>query len=433
MSAAAPIASDVRMFCPDHGVVVMSDAAFAAFVEETDDLMPCATCGKPLMFDMSALRRTVAKRVRQERPRNYVRTEDVTAFAASCEWMGVRSEENEFDAWLAARKTIVTASDMAAVLGEDPHRSALDVFLDKLTPPEEEIVPLDDPRFWGRVLEQPILEAVARYRGWKYRKGGALLRSRKHPFIGATLDAEVDTGDGVWIDLEGKTTRLPREWDEETGALPSRVLVQVQVQLLVTGAPLAIVFALLQGCRPVQIPIEPSPKFHEILVERAEEFTAMVKAGNPPLPDGSERAKRALDRLYPRENGSIVGLPREALYWTQQYQTISGQLKILDRRKKYYQQLLKHSMGAATFGVLPEAVGGKQCWRWETQQKPAYEVEEKETRVLMALKLPPAGSPRGRALPPANDTSLTKQLEESIERENIPKIRFGQRRKRAKR
>lgn len=425
--------SGVRLVCPDHGAVILTDAEFDAFVEETDDLMPCAKCGKPLMFDASALRRTVAKRVRQERPRNYVRTEDVTSFAASCEWMGVRADEDQWDAWLAARKTIITASDMAAILGEDPHRTAMDVYLDKINPPRDEVVAIDDPRFWGRVLEQPILRAVARYRGWKYREGGALLRSRKYPVLGATLDAEVDTGDGVWVDLEGKTTRLPSGWDEETGQLPSRVLVQVQVQLLVTGAELAIVFALLQGCRPVQIPIRPNAAFHEVLAERAEEFLALVKAGHPPLPDGSMRARRALERLYPHEDGTIVALPDEALEWTRKYQEISSQLKILERRKEYYAQQLKRAIGSATYGVLPEAVGGKRSWRWETQHSKAYEVEEKEKRVLLALKLPPKGAPRHPRLPPANDTSLVRQLEESIEREDLPKIRFGQRRKRAKR
>jgi putative phage-type endonuclease len=364
-----------------------------------------------------------------------LRTEDVTAFSAACEWTGARAEENEWDKWLAARKLLVTASDMAAVVGEDPHRCALDVFIDKLTPPQEEVIAIDDPRFWGSTLEQPILRAVARYRGWQYRQGGYLLRSRKHPVLGATLDAEVDTGDGVWIDLEGKTTRIPRGWDEETGELPPRVLVQVQVQLLVTGAPLAIVFALLQGCRPVQIPVKPSAQYHELLVERAEEFMAMVKAGAPPPPDGSFRAKHALDRLFPHENGSIVALPKEAVEWTRHYQDITDKLKILDRRKAYYQQQLKLSMGPATFGVLPEPVGGKRCWRWKTQPTPAYEVEARDTRVLMALKKPPFGAPTGRALPAANDTSLAPQLEESIARESgdVPKIRYGQRgRKRAR-
>jgi len=364
-----------------------------------------------------------------------IRTEDVTAFYKDAEWLGVRAEEGEWDAWLAARKGLLSASDVAAILGEDEHRSALDVYLDKLTAVQEEVLAIDDPRFWGKILEQPILRAVARYRGWNYRAGGALLRSRRYPFVGATLDAEVDTGDGIWVDLEGKTTRLPRGWDEETGQLPKRVLIQVQTQLLVTGAPLAIVFALLQGSRPVQIAIKPNTDFHGIIVERASEFMELIRKGHPPLPDGSERAARALRKIYPRETGAVVALPDDAVDWTRKYQSIAADLASLTRRHAYYKQLLQHAMGAATYGVLPEPVGGKGCWRWQTQAKAAYEVEASEARVMTALKLPPAGSPKHPRLPAANDDSLVPKLEESIAREDLPniqKIRYGQRR-RAKR
>ena len=360
-----------------------------------------------------------------------IRTEDVTHFSAAAEWTGVRAEERE--AWLAMRKTLLTAGDMAAVLGEDEHRTAIEVYIEKLaTQTENPVLGLEDPRFWGSTLEQPILRAVATYRGWKYWEGGALLRSRKHPFIGATLDAEVDRGDGVWIDLEGKTTRLPRGWDEETGELPTRVLIQVQTQLLVTGAPLAIVFALLQGSRPVQIPVEPSLKFHAVLVERAEEFIEMVRAGTPPLPTGTRMAGRALAKLYPRENGEAVMLPDEAIDWTRKIQQFAAEKRMADNRLRYYQQLLKHSIGPATYGVLPEEVGGKRCWRWQVQETPAHEVETYESRVLLSLKLPPGGK-ISKALPQAKDDSLVPKLEESIAREDLPKIRYGQGRKRARR
>lgn len=358
-----------------------------------------------------------------------LRTEDVTAFSACAEWTGVRAEEHE--AWLAARKELLTASDMAAILGEDEHRTAIEVYIDKVsTQPENPVLALDDPRFWGRVLEQPVLRALATYRGWKYRKGGALLRSRKHPFLGATLDAEIDRGDGMWIDLEGKTTRLPRGWDEETGQLPTRVLIQVQSQLLVTGAELAIVFALLQGSRPVQIPIEPSPKFHAVLVERGEEFMDMVRQGIVPVPDGSPASARALTRLYPKANGAAVMLPPEALEWTRKCQKLSLGKRLVENRLRYYQQLLKHSIGEATYGVLPEPVGGKNCWRWETQAREGFVVEPTETRVLVPLKARP--STRG-TLPPGRPDAVLDALTRSVETDDIAPIRFGKARRRSAR
>ncbi len=357
-----------------------------------------------------------------------VRTEDVTAFADKAEWTGVRVAERA--KWLSMRRTMLTASDLAAIMGEDEHRSPLDVYVDKVTiAKDEEVLALDDPRFWGNVLEQPVLRAVAQYHGWKYREGGALLRSRRLPFLGATLDAEVDTGDGVWLDLEGKTTRIPRGWDEETGELPTRVLIQVQAQLLVTGAARAIVFALLQGSRPVTIYVEPSLDFHAVLAEVGAAFMMQVHHRVAPLPTGKDRDGRALQRLYPAEDGSVVALPADALEWTREYQAIAQQLRGLERRKAHFQQLLKHALGPATYGVLPDAVGGKRCWRWQTQERPPYEVDATTARVLVALKEPP---PVRGALPPANDT-LVRELEASTtaddDTQNAEPIRFGPRRR----
>jgi predicted phage-related endonuclease len=334
------------------------------------------------------------------------RTADVTAFSSAAEWTGVRDEDRS--AWLALRKTMLTAGDLAAVMGEDDKRSALDVYIDKVVGREDGPMGLDDPRLWGKVLEQPILSFVAKYYGWKYRQGGYLLRSRKHPHVGCTLDAEVDREDGRgWIPFEGKTTDLPRDWDEESGQLPIRVLIQVQHQLLVTGAPCAFVFALIQRKRPVEIPIQPSPEFHEILVEQSRIFMELVRTGTLPTPTGTEAFGRALQRFYPVANGKAVALPPEAADWTRAYQEVSEQIKQLENRKAYFAQLLKTTIGPATYGVLPQEVGGKRAWRWSANKGA-------ETRSLIALKLPPVGARNPATLPKAGDV-LTSALAHSIE------------------
>lgn len=358
------------------------------------------------------------------------RTPEVTAFADAAEWTGVRDDDRE--AWLALRSTMLTASDVGAILGEDEHRSALDVYVDKVTERKaQEVIALDDARFWGKVLEQPVLKAVADFYGWKYRRGGALLKSRRFPFLGATLDAEVERGDDAWLDFEGKTTRIPKGWDEESGSLPTRVLIQVQAQLLVTGAPLAIVFALLQGSRPCRIEVEPSAEFHALIAEEGEAFMERVHALNPPDPDGKDATRRALDRLYPKDDGSFVRLPPEAVVWTSEYQAVGAQIRALERRKEHVAQLLKNSIGAATFGLLPEPIGGKSCWRWTVQKRDGYVVEPSESRVLLALKEPPTSAPAPRLAAPANDTLLS-QLAASAEGE-AAKIRISKQRRRSRR
>lgn len=312
----------------------------------------------------------------------------VTHFEEHAEYTGVMSDDRP--GWLALRKTMVTASDVAAILGEDQHRSALSVYVDKITERQEpEQIGLDDPRFWGNVLEQPVLRAVAAFYGWEYFAGGALLRSRRHPHLGATLDAEINRGRG-WEVMEGKTTRVPRGWDEESGELPTRVLIQTQVQLLVTGAEVDVVFALLQGSRPVQIEVHPSPEFHAVIVEETERFMDRLARMDPPPPDHTESSKQALARLYPKDVGAGVILPAEAGDWTREIKEINARAAELKKRKDELSNMLRAAIGSATYGVLPDALDdGQRAWKHALEERPEHTVSASSSRVLRAIKKVP--------------------------------------------
>lgn len=322
-----------------------------------------------------------------------------THFAAHAEPL-IRDDDRK--AWLAVRRSMITASDFAAILGEDPHRSALDVYADKLTERREpEVIGIDDPRFWGTELEQPVLRAAARFYGWEYQRCGWLLRSRKHPFIGATLDGEIDRHDGLgWIPNECKNSEIHRAWNEEKQACPTHVLIQCQVQLLVTGAPVDQCFALLSRYRPVRIEIEAVAEFHGVLVEVGQEFMERLAKLDPPPPTAN--SDRALAMLFPHEDGTAVTLPPEAVEWTRELQEIGGQMKTLEGRDAELRNMLKLCIGASTWGVLPEPVGDKRCWRWLTQERKGFTVAPSTTRTLLAMKdvkLP--GEKRARSTEPA--------------------------------
>jgi putative phage-type endonuclease len=320
-------------------------------------------------------------------------TAEVTAFWQAAEWTGVRDDDR--DSWLQMRETMVTASDVAAILGEDPHRSPLDVYVDKVTPrpTSSEKLALDDPRFWGKVLEQPVLEAVARFYDWGYRRGGFLLRSRRWPHLGCTLDAEIDRGSG-WIPLEGKTTRVPHGWSEADGELPARVLVQTQAQLAVTQAPHELCFALLQGSRPVQIEVEPSPELHEIIAEAAEEMISRVARLDPPPAGAGDRW--ALERLYPLPDGSVIDLPVDVVEWTQELQELaSKRLEICDR-EDLLKNRIRQLLGEATYGVMPLDVGGKQVWKLALEERAEHMVSASSSRVLRSVKALPNAGKKGK-------------------------------------
>lgn len=333
----------------------------------------------------------------------------MTRFTDHAEPTGIVSTDR--DAWLEARRKLLTASDMAAVLGHDPYRSALDVYVSKALPRPDEAMTLDDVRFWGAILEQPILSAVAHYHGWAYEPGGELLRSRACPFIGATLDAEVDRGEG-WEVFEGKTSRIPKGWNEESGDLPTHVLIQAQVQLLTTGAERCTVFALLQGSRPCMVDVHPDANFHALLALDAERFMARVKAQDPPDPDHTMASRRALERLYPVGDGGAVMLPDCAIDWTLEIAEIAEHQRELKKREDELKNMLRASIGDATWGVLPEDVGGRKYWRWQMQERKGHIVAPSCSRVLLGMK---NGPDPELALPaPAPVPLLETQLRDSL-------------------
>lgn len=361
-------------------------------------------------------------------------TPTVTHFGDSAEWTGVMDTDRE--KWLDMRHQMLTASDVASILGHNPHASALSVYVDKITPrKDQEVIGLDDPRFWGTVLEQPILTAVARHHGWNYRRGGALLRSRKYPWLGATLDAEVDRHDGRgWVVLEGKTTRVTREWDEESQNLPTHILLQAQTQLIVSDAPVDVVFALLLGSRPCQVVVEPMNELHALIVEESQAFMERVRSMDPPDPDHREATKRALERLHGDDDGSSVALPAPAVEWARELIELSRASKEIEKRRDEITNLLRASIGSATYGVLSEPVDGKECFSWKTQERSEYVVKASKSRVLRAIKKAPS-SQEHAALPQASPLStLGDELRGSLDAGTAANVvPISRKRRRAKR
>lgn len=95
----------------------------------------------------------------------------VSHFLDDAEFTGVRAEDRA--GWLALRRTMVTASDVAAILGEDQHRSALSVYVDKIT--ERQVTPTFSsgpprPGPGGDGDPLRLLDAAGRQRGCQRRR-----------------------------------------------------------------------------------------------------------------------------------------------------------------------------------------------------------------------------------------------------------------------
>lgn len=233
-------------------------------------------------------------------------------FSETCEHTGVTVEDR--DGWLKARKGGIGGSDVAAVLGLSPYKSALELYADKLS-----VLPASSEEAeylqWGRLFEPVILAEYARRTGRAVFAGGEILRSRAHPFLLVTLDGvQIDdrhawgAGPGtveVKTALQLTTTPGDRSYEKE---IPVAVQLQKQHELLVTGANWGTVVWLPFPERRLQwrdCPIHQGSR--DAIIEACAEFWHMVEHRSPPPPDGTKSSKRALEALFPGcEEASVL-------------------------------------------------------------------------------------------------------------------------------
>ena len=313
------------------------------------------------------------------------RTPEVTRFYEKARWLGIMASDREN--WLAARAKLVTASGVAALLGLHPRLDALGLYVEMIMqkPVNDVVLGLNSPVVWGSALEEAVCTTAAKHLGWQLKMSGALLVSRAHPNIGATLDAEIldETGNPAICECKTTSAFKFKDWDEESGKAPDHILIQAQSQLLVTGAELCNVICLIGGQRFCKVPVYPSDELQSLIIETVDEFLERVSRLEPPSP--TFQSGDALKLLYPKDDGSMILLPPESAKWLEKYQELTAKIKTSTEEKDAIGNKLKAAIGDCTFGVLPCEVGGKKLLKYALEHKDAYTVKEQNNRVLRQL------------------------------------------------
>lgn len=339
-----------------------------------------------------------------------------THFEEHCEPVsapdGKLIHSSEREPWLNARRdSMVTASDIAALFGLDPKRDALSVFLSKRHPVKKETLTWEDPRFWGLRLEPAIAKIVAEYCQWELQLGGYLLRSKKYPILGATLDAEVKPANENWRPYEGKnvSTWMMGDWSAESQTPPDRVLLQAQTQMMVTQADTVQAFALIGGNQPCSIEVAPHYELRELILEKAEELIDRLKRDDP-YP-ATWKSTEAIKDAFPGDDGSIIDLPKEACRMIETCGNLAFERKKLERAEQALKNQLRMFMGEALYGRVPgpvtierERMGKVKTIdvgyvKLGTSYKAPHFVDGAESRTLLFVKdLPRELKPRRRRM-----------------------------------
>jgi putative phage-type endonuclease len=208
--------------------------------------------------------------------------------------------------WIDARRESVSASDIPILTLNSPYRSspvdlwAYKTHLLEVEPPDPELEELWD---LGIALEPVIAQ---RYTARTRRPLVARHRLVRHPEVRwhtASLDrVSAVKGERRVVELKWAPHR---RWLDGPEPVPPHVQDQVQWQLYVTGWDVADV-AVLNGATVEVHELERDDAYIADLVGIAGWFHEHVRAGTMPPVDGSEATTRALRRLRPRDDGTML-------------------------------------------------------------------------------------------------------------------------------
>lgn len=215
------------------------------------------------------------------------------------------------------RRTYLGASDIGAVAGLNPYKTALDVWAEKTG---VAVQPDDAARArmrTGIVLERPVLEQLyGPVQPCALAYPGTLRGAE--PWIAATPDAVATPPGDVWrrdrtpnprawaVEVKIVGLRAAARWDDGGGEVPPEVYCQAQWQLGVLGLPRAHVVALL-GTELRIVEIARDEDALAGLVDIGRDFwRRSVEGGEMPAPDGSERARHIVEARWRRADAGLV-------------------------------------------------------------------------------------------------------------------------------
>jgi putative phage-type endonuclease len=222
--------------------------------------------------------------------------------------------------WHERRTAVVGASEVALLFGLESYgdKTVGDLWFEKKYGTNRSKG--NESTYWGNKLEQIVLDEAEQRLGTKIVDRQKWLRVGD---VGATLDGRLESSGAV---IDAKTSGIVgpgnlSSWgDEMTDSIPENYLVQIQAQLLVTGAELGYIAALI-GNRGFSIfQIEPHAELMAAIQAKASEFIASLSGDiapdEPPTLETLKRIKRQPNKIVPQtlELDELYSKFKEAQY-----------------------------------------------------------------------------------------------------------------------
>lgn len=314
------------------------------------------------------------------------------------------SADDDVENWLKLRRTVLTATDMPSVLGVPGARSALETWYQKkdalVSRSESEAI--RQAKQAGHDFEDSNAAMFARRAGRTVERSQRLIQSKKHTWLGCTLDYtqrepmldRLVSGKSPIVDearpLELKNAGSHAADDmwplggEPHLAWQMQVIVQCIVMQVATGslsAWLGSPFVHHRWCD-----IERDTKLEEIILKEGSAFWKSLKRKTPPKDPDPKVAYEVLRRLAPaRATHKIISLPSGAAEIHNRILMAEGVYEDQKSRADAAKAVLEAERGRMA-ALIGENAGGKlpggTVWTFRHVNVPAHQVPSHSYRKL---------------------------------------------------
>lgn len=272
---------------------------------------------------------------------------------------------NAREAWLMRRREFVTASDIAAIIGEHPTRVPGDVYMEKLGLAEDfSSIPLN----WGQDLQDGVGRGYARATGRPVRMESLevpeLVIHKTIPWLAATLDGKTEGCDKTPAPAEGvgvletkATSDLGGRWDEDDEGHvtpPTEFVLQVHGQAACSGYKWGSLTAFTSMFRlPPWQDIVFDEELFALIVPKLEQFHHYVKTKTLPS-DPDFYSLDVVKKLYPGSNAGSLALNDDDAKLVARWEKMCADRLSAKRLEDDLAKEIRLILGEHAVGMLPD-------------------------------------------------------------------------------
>jgi len=241
------------------------------------------------------------------------------------------------DEWLAYRKTHITGTDLAAIMGFSPFMTPFSVWASKT---EGLKVEQNNAMRMGTILEPAILDVWESERNTKLTRPGKLNFADTGKILGASLDGYSDA-----IVVDAKNLR-----NDPGSEIPTHYFLQLTAQMHGADKESAELACLIAGQEFKYYEVARDKEQEKNLITFCEEWwhEHIVKGVQPPI-DGSDSATQWIKQKFAKADNARVVEPTEKIEMIAINLTeVKLQMKACEFDKNKYENSIKLFMGDAT-------------------------------------------------------------------------------------